>query len=121
MIALIVLMMATGADRCAIPTLCPSDREIIAALHDEEFGISVAVNKEAKKTSEVVMIQFERILSVSDVYCSDRETEIDTVWCKFTVRYPNHSDYRIAKLTRGDSRWQIVDGQTVTRKRRAIR
>jgi hypothetical protein len=115
----IALFLLAAAGPCAVPTLCPTRKELIAAhmAHAEQ-----TISKMDMPVSEDSLDYFvripSRILAVTDMVCGealpDTRRSMD---CKFTVRHAHDTCYEVATLAWRDGKWAIIDAHGVWRKR----
>ena len=102
--------------RCASPTACPSDAELIAAISQRNLDdVSVfgsALQDEAG--GDVHMHTPPRVSRIEDVRCDEFVNfQEGYVTCTWIVRYGRTRVREIAKLTRQGSRWTIIDSLSV--------
>ncbi len=114
-----VILLLTAVSRCASPELCPSDRDLIAAITAYDAANAGEVSNAAAAAGELVLIHPQRIRSIDDVICSDRVSgELPTLMCSMTIRYWSMNAYQVAKLVRKGNEWRVAKALTVTRYRR---
>jgi hypothetical protein len=109
------LLLGAISDRCANPALCPSDADLIAALHDLENRMLI----ELTSGPDIVLdVHFPKILGVKDVYCGKADpSRQGAINCKFTIRHPGMDEYDVAVLTKANGRWTIDERLNVNRRR----
>lgn len=122
---MIALLILAGVSRCASPTLCPTDEQLLAAVRSRDGAVVQAASNQAAQDdpNSVVLIHSERIKRVTDVLCSgslpnDLPGSPATINCAFVVRYWSRDAHTVARMTRRNDRWEIEDALAVTRDRR---
>ncbi|MBS0505387.1 MAG: hypothetical protein JSS55_16650 [Proteobacteria bacterium] len=116
---MIMLMLLAIVSRCALPTLCPSDADLVAAIRARDAAVAAALSDQAAAKGEIVLTHTQRIRRISDVVCGDRlPGEAETIMCKFTIRYWSQDAYQVAKLVKRDEDWQVTEALGVNRDRR---
>ncbi len=114
------LLLAVASARCALPQLCPTDREILDALRqaDTDFVFAETARAEKANPNELVFIRMEGIQGISGVVCGERISQDEAIVnCKFTVRHPASESYEVASLKKTGDGWAIKDALIVNRKR----
>jgi hypothetical protein len=122
---LLALLILASARRHAVPTLCPTNEQILAAVRQRDDAVVQEVSNQAAQDdpSSVVLVHSERIKRISDVLCSD-ELPNDlpgnpiTINCAFVVRYWTKDAHTMARMVRRSNVWEIDDALSVTRERR---
>ena len=111
----IALFMLAAVSPCAVPTLCPTRKEIILAIMARNMA-GLAERNAQEELSGVVLAP-ARVTSVSDLVCGDGTfaKEPRSTDCKFTVRYKYQISYAIATLVWQDGKWVITDYHHVWR------
>jgi hypothetical protein len=113
-----VLLWLASVTRCASATLCPTDVDLIQAVKDENAARTTAIARRPDSDGTSLLVHFVDPDSVSDVICGESlPREPLSITCRFTVRYPGSDAYRMAKLAKNDSRWEIKEALQVTRER----
>lgn len=122
---MITLLLAASISRCVVPTVCPSDEELLIAVRNRDGAIiqEVANQAEQENPESIVLVHGERIRRISDVLCgdempSDRPDVPRSVICKFTVRYRSSDAYTVAIIVQQTDGWEIENALSVSRKRR---
>jgi hypothetical protein len=116
---LLAILLLSMMSRCATPTLCPNDAELIGAIRGRGERAAAATSNEAAARGEIVLVHPRPVQGVQDVICGDRlSVNLPTVICKMTLRYETAEVFQIAKLTCQDGIWEIVEDLAVTRDRR---
>ena len=122
---MIVLLILASVSRCAAPTLCPTDEQLLAAVRNRDGAVVQAASNQAAQDdpTSVVMIHSERIKRISDVLCSDAlpndlSGNPTTINCAFVVRYWSRDAHTVARLVRRSDAWEIENALMVTRDRR---
>ncbi len=109
----IALFLLAAVTPCAVPTLCPTRKELIWAInrYAEE---NIPIDQVPKDAIWVPT----RILGLSDIVCGDEIPGAPgSMNCKYTVRYAGDTSYEIATLVRRYGIWAITDKHAVWRKR----
>lgn len=122
---MIALLILASVSRCAAPTLCPTDEQILAAVRNRNSAVVQAISNQAAQTdqSSVFLIHSERIKRISNVLCSDvlpnnLSENPATINCAFVVRYWSREAHTVARMVRRSDAWEIDDALMVTRDRR---
>ena len=122
---MIALLILANVSRCAAPTLCPTDEQLLAAVRNRDSAVVQAASNQAAQDdpSSIVLIHSERIKRVSNVFCSDvlpndLPGSPTTINCAFVVRYWSRDAHTVARMVRRTDAWEIVDALMVTRDRR---
>ena len=122
---MIALLILASVSRCAAPTLCPTDQQLLAAIRKRDAAVVQAISDKAAKDdpSSVILIHSERIRKISDVVCSDPlpndlPGSPTTINCAFVIRYWSRNTHNVAQLVRRSDGWEIADALMVTRDRR---
>jgi hypothetical protein len=97
MIALVIL----GAiARCASPTLCPTDAELLQLVRMRDSQqIWDAMQATRSDNGDVISINVKPPERITDVMCNDAiDPAIRAMNCKFTLHYRNMTVFQIARL-----------------------
>lgn len=113
---MIWLVALAGAVRCAAPTLCPADAQILAALRARDAAIADSLTAQAAVGDDLTDYAAQPIEAISDVFCGDAFAQgPPKIACKFTARYRSGQAYTVAHLVRRGERWTIVDAMVAMR------
>ena len=111
--------------RCAAPTLCPTDEQLLEAVRNRDGAVVQAMSNQAAQDdpNSVALIHSERIKRISDIVCGDQlPSDLPgnpvVINCKFTVRYWSRNAYTVARMVLRNSEWEIDEAFAVTRERR---
>jgi hypothetical protein len=122
---MLALLILASASRCAVPALCPTNEQILAAVRHRDAAVVQAVSNQAAQDdpSSVVLVHSEGIKRISDVLCSDNlPNDLPgnpvTINCAFVVRYWSRDAHTMARMVRRGDVWEIDDALSVTRDRR---
>ena len=115
----IALFLLAAAGPCAVPTLCPTAKDLISAMRvrtDEE--IQGMYQQAQQGQNDFVTWTARRITAVSDMICDDARAEgARSMNCKYTVHYRGDRSYEIATLVWRDGECVITDKRAVWRNR----
>jgi hypothetical protein len=117
----IALFLLAAVSPCAVPTLCPSHDELVAAIREGEAATVQSVSNTISRDhpGDIVFAHVEPARRISDMVCDDAPMDAPrSINCKFTVHYARRIVYRIATFARQDGRWVITHELAVEQKRR---
>jgi len=119
----LLVLLAAGLSRCALPALCPTDAELIAAIAErnnlDAVALELALGDQDPGSDH--MVWRERVLGVDQVHCGALPNRPQELNCSFTVRYHDKIVFQVAKLSHDEGRWTIENALSVTRYRRGTR
>lgn len=112
--------VAVQVSRCALLSLCPTNQDIRAALHDMAWkaaSSSWEAASRVKHPDDIVHVHIKKIGRVDDVHCGDKSAgEAMSVTCSFKVTVSDQVTYQIAEMARREGRWTVVGSMSVIRK-----
>lgn len=118
---MIALVALASISRCAVPELCPTDEQLLAAVRAWQEECVEAVYEQAMRENpdSLVSVHAAPIERLSNVVCGDRlPGEVPTITCRFTLRHSGSKSYHVARLVGQGSGWKIEEALAVTRRRR---
>jgi hypothetical protein len=115
MIAVLMIQIS----RCAVASLCPSDHDLQSAVYQRTNEELPAITNElhARNPEMMISVHASPASAIKDVRCGEAAEKSETVTCSFTVVYRRFVHFEVAKLTRQNERWTIVDMLRVERRR----
>ncbi|MEO6216257.1 MAG: hypothetical protein ABIO86_09515 [Sphingomonas sp.] len=115
----IALFLLAAAAPCAVPTLCPTAKELISAIMSEtDDRIWKRYQQTPQEPNQIVLWTARCITGLSDIVCGDALSEgTRSMNCKYTVHYRGDRSYQIATLVWRDGEWVITDKRAVWRNR----
>jgi hypothetical protein len=110
----IASLVLAGLSRCAVADLCPTDRELLAAVRQRADAVA-SHSRDNADPNEVVLVERYNASAVSDVHCGDAlEEDAGSTNCSFTLLYARSVIFRIARLSQRNGHWVITeDGPSV--------
>ena len=113
----IALFLLAAAGPCAVPTLCPTAKDLISAIRVRtEEEIRGMYQQAQRDQNEFVTWTARHITSVSDMICDDARPEgARSMNCRYTVHYGGDKSYEIATLVWQDGKWVITHNRAVSR------
>jgi hypothetical protein len=113
----ITLFLLAAASPCAVPTLCPTARELISAIKvrtDEE--IQRMYQQPRQDQDDFTTFTQRRINGVSDMICGDALSGgTRSMNCKYTVHYDRDKSYQVATLVWQRGKWVVTHDRVVSR------
>ncbi|MEO9132913.1 MAG: hypothetical protein ABI240_17135 [Sphingomonas sp.] len=115
----IALFLLAAVSPCVSPNLCPTRKELIAAIMARAWkDINNGSLPEPKDSLMDSVFAPSRVSSVSDIVCGDALPDAPrSMNCRYTVRYAHNISYELATLVWRDGKWVITDGQGFWRTR----
>ena len=116
----IALFLLAAVSPCAVPTLCPSHDELVAAVKEGDAATEQSVSNTISRDhpGDIVFAHVEPAKRISDMVCDDAPMDAArSINCKFTVHYARRIVYRIATLVWKDGRWTMTACLAVSRDR----
>ncbi len=118
-----IVLLAASMARCAAPSLCPTDQELLAAVRKHGAATAEALTIEHADEDQVDFTSYQAppAQSVSGVICGERlRSELSgdppVINCKFKVRYAGKDSHVVVRMVQRDM-WEIDKALAVTRKR----
>ena len=113
----IALVLLAAAGPCAVPTLCPTRKQLVSALMARAEGTIATIDAQSGPNDTIIRVP-SRILGVSDMVCGEALPDApQSIDCKYTVRYSGDISYEVATLAWRDGKWVITEAHGVWRKR----
>src|SRR3954447_2868045 len=111
------LLILASISRCVSPDLCPTDKDLLAAVAARDTAVADAASQE--DPAGFIHFSPQPIRRISDVMCGDAlPAKTPTITCKFTVRYRSFNTFQVARLVNEGKGWRIDEALSVSRKRR---
>ncbi|HEY0311584.1 MAG TPA: hypothetical protein VGC56_03730 [Allosphingosinicella sp.] len=112
---MLIALLLASITRCALPAMCPTDRELIAAIQRRSEEQAATFAKLRSQDGGYVTFHIFGITALRDVHCDDASVTDEQLGCSFQVHYGRRIVYEVARLVRRGSEWSITSDLSISR------